>query len=399
MFSSTCRFEEADETYLPFAQSPEADAERRRIISSLNIEPSVFCHAFSAPPVFTISRLCPEVKVANTFIHVESQDPDEFVAHRSASSPPKVFKVISSSQQQQSEAVRPEANHVASAEHVGLESPGRSSTQQQQQQQHQQQQQNQQQKMQAHQRSQCRPCSFQSAKADSCRLGDDCQLCPSYAQKANNNNNNTDHSKRQQKLIKITDHSKQPEHNSKTRSDSQQTVIWNTLRFSMIRKNLGKHDRRKRLRGEKRQLLAARCSEQQGGESSSPEALQTWATEKPRSLPFAPPGARFLTTWPSAWMSTFAEEVQPQIIAEKVHPQRHLEPRAGSSGYQRTTKGANASRAHGSPQREAAIAAWFAARREGAEAEGGSRGKETRKFQGAEAEGGSSPYFPATTDY
>ncbi|CAE8610196.1 unnamed protein product [Polarella glacialis] len=405
MFSSTCRFEEADETYLPFAQSPEAEAERRRIISSLNIEPSVFCNAFSAPPVFTLSRPSPEVKVANTFIHVESQDPDEFVAHRSASSPPKVFKLISSPKQQQSEAVRPEANQggVASAEHAGFESPGRSSTQQQQQQQQQQeqQQQNQQQKMQAHQRSQCRPCSFQSAKADSCRLGDDCQLCPSYAQKAkrannNNNNNNTDHN-----------HSKQPEHNSKTRSDSQQTVIWNTLRFChlctyedfMHKKNAGKHDRRKRLRGEKRQLLAARCSEQQGGESSSPEALQTWATEKPRSLPFAPPGARFLTTWPSAWMSTFAEEVQPQIIAEKVHPKRYLEPRAGSSGYQRTTKGANASRAHGSPQREAAIAAWFAARREGAEAEGGSRGKETRKFQGAEAEGGSSPYFPATTDY
>ncbi|CAE8606157.1 unnamed protein product, partial [Polarella glacialis] len=84
MFSSACRF--ADETYLPF------------------------------------------VKVANTFIHVRCQDPDAFVARRSASSPPKIFKVISSSEQQQSDAVRPEANQgvVASAEHVGLESPGRS---------------------------------------------------------------------------------------------------------------------------------------------------------------------------------------------------------------------------------------------------------------------------------
>mmetsp|Transcript_88483 Transcript_88483/g.159527 ORF Transcript_88483/g.159527 Transcript_88483/m.159527 type:complete len:202 (+) Transcript_88483:96-701(+) len=147
MFSSTCRFEEADETYLPFAQSPEADAERRRIISSLNIEPSVFCYAFNAPPIFTLSRLFPEVKVANTFIHVKSQDPDAFVARRSASSPNKMFKVISpSKQQQQSEAVRPEANQggVASAEHVGLESPGRSSTQQQHQHQHQYQQQRQQ---------------------------------------------------------------------------------------------------------------------------------------------------------------------------------------------------------------------------------------------------------------
>ncbi|CAE8639734.1 unnamed protein product [Polarella glacialis] len=129
------------------------------------------------------SRLFPEVEVANTFIHVKSQDPDEFVARRSGSSPPKMFKVISFSKQpqQESEAVRPEANQggVASAEHVGFESPGRSSTQQQQQrQQHQQQQQqNQQQKMQTHQRGQCRPCSFQSVKADNCRLGDDCQFC------------------------------------------------------------------------------------------------------------------------------------------------------------------------------------------------------------------------------
>ncbi|CAE8733931.1 unnamed protein product, partial [Polarella glacialis] len=112
--------------------------------------------------------------VANTFIYVESQEPDAFVARRSASSPPKIFKVISSSkQQQQKEAVHTETNHggVASAEHVGSESPSRSSIQQQQQQK------TQQQKLQAHQRGQCRPCSFQSARADSCRLGDDCQFC------------------------------------------------------------------------------------------------------------------------------------------------------------------------------------------------------------------------------
>ncbi|CAE8628306.1 unnamed protein product [Polarella glacialis] len=243
MLSSTCRFEEAAETYLPFARSPEANVERLRFISSLNIEPSVFCYAFNAPPIFTLSRLFPEVKVANTFIHVKSQDPDAFVACRSASSPPKIFKVISSSKQQQSDAVRPEANQggVASAEHLGLESPGRLSIQQQQQQQNQQQQQDQQQKMQAHQRGQCRPCSFQKTRADSCRLGDDCQFCHLC-----------------------------------------------TYEDFMQKKNAGKHDRRKRLRGEKRLLLKAQCSEQQGGESSTPEALQTWATEKPRSLPLAP---------------------------------------------------------------------------------------------------------------
>ncbi|CAE8589226.1 unnamed protein product [Polarella glacialis] len=126
MFSSTCRFEEADETYMPFVRSPEADVERLRFISSLHIEPSVFCYSSLSPPIFTLSRLFPEVKVANTFIHVKSRDPDAFVARRSASSPPKIFKVISFSKQQQSEAVRPEANQggVASAEHVGLESPG-----------------------------------------------------------------------------------------------------------------------------------------------------------------------------------------------------------------------------------------------------------------------------------
>ncbi|CAE8619752.1 unnamed protein product [Polarella glacialis] len=40
MFSSTCRFEEADETDLPFIQSPEAVVERLRIISSLSMEGS-----------------------------------------------------------------------------------------------------------------------------------------------------------------------------------------------------------------------------------------------------------------------------------------------------------------------------------------------------------------------
>ncbi|CAE8604543.1 unnamed protein product [Polarella glacialis] len=218
--------------------------------------------------------------MANTFSHVRSQDPDAFVARRSASSPPKIIKVISSSKQQESEAVRPETNQggVASAEHVGLESPGRSSTQQEQQQQHQhQQQQNQLQKVQAHQSGQCRPCSFHLFKADSCRLGDDCQYCHLC-----------------------------------------------TYQDFMQKKKAGKHDGRKRLRGKKRLLLKAQCSEQQGGESSNPDALQTWATEKPRSLPLAPPGARFLTTWPSAWLSTIAEEVQPQIIAEKVHPRRYL---------------------------------------------------------------------------
>ncbi|CAE8592356.1 unnamed protein product [Polarella glacialis] len=282
MLSSTCRFEEADETYLPFARSPEANVERLRLMSSLNIEPSVFCYAFNAPPIFTLSRLFPEVKVANTFIHVKPQDPDACVARRSPSSTPKIFKVISSSKQQQSEAVLPEANQggVASAEHVGLESPSRSSTQQQQQQHQQQQQQNQQQKMQAHQRGQCMPCSFQKTRADSCRLGDDCQFCHLC-----------------------------------------------TYEDFMQKNRAVKHDRRKRLRGEKRLLRKAQCREQQGGESSSPEALQTWATEMPRSLPLAPPGARFLTTWPSAWLSTIAEEVQPQIIAEKVHPKRYLEPR------------------------------------------------------------------------
>ncbi|CAE8613242.1 unnamed protein product [Polarella glacialis] len=181
------------------------------------------------------SRLFPEVEVANTFIHVKSQDPDEFVARRSGSSPPKMFKVISFSKQpqQESEAVRPEANQggVASAEHVGFESPGRSSTQQQQQrQQHQQQQQqNQQQKMQTHQRGQCRPCSFQSVKADNCRLGDDCQFCHLC-----------------------------------------------TYEDFMQKKNAGKHERRKRLRGEKRLLLQALFSEQRdGGESSSPEAAES----------------------------------------------------------------------------------------------------------------------------
>ncbi|CAE8620243.1 unnamed protein product [Polarella glacialis] len=40
MFYSTCRFGEADETDLPFIQSPEAVVERLRIISSLSMEGS-----------------------------------------------------------------------------------------------------------------------------------------------------------------------------------------------------------------------------------------------------------------------------------------------------------------------------------------------------------------------
>ncbi|CAE8644323.1 unnamed protein product, partial [Polarella glacialis] len=44
------------------------------------------------------------------------------------------------------------------------------------------------------------------------------------------------------------------------------------------------------------------------------KALQTLAVEEPRSLPLAPPGARFLTTWPSVRPSTIAEEVKPQIM-------------------------------------------------------------------------------------
>ncbi|CAE8733929.1 unnamed protein product, partial [Polarella glacialis] len=161
------------------------------------------------------------VKVANTFIHIDFEDPDAAVARRSASCPPKLIKKISFSmqqqqqqQQQQKVAFRPAANQgaVASAEHVG----------QQQQQQHQQQ------KLQAHQRGQCRPCSFQSARADSCRLGDDCQFCHLC-----------------------------------------------TYEDFMQKKNAGKHDRRKRLRGEKRLLLKAQCSEQQGGQSSSPEAAES----------------------------------------------------------------------------------------------------------------------------
>ncbi|CAE8619619.1 unnamed protein product, partial [Polarella glacialis] len=185
----------ADETYLPFAPSPEANVERLRFISSLHIEPSVFCYAFNAPPIFTPSRRFSEVKMANTFSHVRSQDPDAFVARRSASSPPKIIKVISSSKQQESEAVRPEANQggvapikAASAGHVAS--------------------------------SVSKPTAAASA----------------------------------------------------------------TTASSAIYKKAGKHDGRKRLRGEK----------------------------------------RFLTTWPSKWLSTIAEEVQPQIIAEKVHPKRYL---------------------------------------------------------------------------
>ncbi|CAE8714402.1 unnamed protein product [Polarella glacialis] len=46
MFSSTCRFEETDETDLPFARSPETVAERLRVISSLNIEGSRLPHYY-----------------------------------------------------------------------------------------------------------------------------------------------------------------------------------------------------------------------------------------------------------------------------------------------------------------------------------------------------------------
>ncbi|CAE8646329.1 unnamed protein product, partial [Polarella glacialis] len=101
-----------------------------------------------------LNRLFPEVKVANTFIHVEFEDVGAAVARRSQSCPPRLFKVISSSKQQpqpqpqqQKEAGRPEAKQesVASAKHVGLASPSRLSAEQ---------------KLQVHQRGLCRPCSF-----------------------------------------------------------------------------------------------------------------------------------------------------------------------------------------------------------------------------------------------
>ncbi|CAE8733932.1 unnamed protein product [Polarella glacialis] len=90
-----------------------------------------------------LNKLFPEVKVANTFIHVESEDVGAAVARRSQSCPPRLFKVISSSKQQpqpqpqpqpqqQKEAGRPEAKQesVASAKHVGLASPSRLSAEQ-----------------------------------------------------------------------------------------------------------------------------------------------------------------------------------------------------------------------------------------------------------------------------
>mmetsp|Transcript_21416 Transcript_21416/g.34255 ORF Transcript_21416/g.34255 Transcript_21416/m.34255 type:complete len:131 (-) Transcript_21416:52-444(-) len=48
MFSSACRFEEVDETDLPCARSPEAVAERLRIISSLSIEGSRLPNYYNA---------------------------------------------------------------------------------------------------------------------------------------------------------------------------------------------------------------------------------------------------------------------------------------------------------------------------------------------------------------
>ncbi|CAE8628658.1 unnamed protein product [Polarella glacialis] len=188
-----------------------------------------------------LSRLFPEVKVVNTFINVDSQDPDAFVERGTASCPPTIFnkninKNINSNettistttttsskqqqyqqQQQRKEAVRTEANQggVASAGHVGLESPSRWSIQRKKhQQRHKQQQLTQQQKLQAHQSGQCRPCSFHNARADSCRLGDDCQFCHLC-----------------------------------------------TYEDLMQKKNASKHDRRTRLRGEKR--LNAQSGKQQ----------------------------------------------------------------------------------------------------------------------------------------
>ncbi|CAE8588781.1 unnamed protein product [Polarella glacialis] len=66
MCSSTCRFEEADETDLPFVRSPEAAAERRSLISSLNIEPSFLCYAVEAPPGFE-NVAPPAVKAPQTW--------------------------------------------------------------------------------------------------------------------------------------------------------------------------------------------------------------------------------------------------------------------------------------------------------------------------------------------
>ncbi|CAE8605250.1 unnamed protein product [Polarella glacialis] len=122
------------------------------------------------------SQLFPGVKVVNTFIHVEHAQPDAIVARRSVSCPPELFKAITPSRA----AVRPEATQggVASAEHVGLVSPRRLSTEEQ---------------LQDHQLGQCRPYGFQSgsAKDTSCRLGDDCQSCQFCTHKDQVRNNNT----------------------------------------------------------------------------------------------------------------------------------------------------------------------------------------------------------------
>ncbi|CAE8599696.1 unnamed protein product [Polarella glacialis] len=250
MFSSACRFE-GTETDLPFARSPEADAEHRRLISSLNIEPSVFCHAFSAPPGFE-DVAPPAVKAPQTWA---TEEP------RSLPLAPPGARFL---------ATWPSATSLSTiAEEVQLQI---------------------------------------------------------MTHKNKNNNNNW--SLFAQSPEAVAERLRRISFLSIGGSRLHKYYNTSTATFSRFRKT--KTDlplaQSPKADAEHRRLISSlnigpsvfsyAFNAPPGFEDLAPLAVKALqrATQEPRSLPLALPGARFLTTWPSVSQSTI-EEVQPQINA------------------------------------------------------------------------------------
>jgi len=169
MFYSTCRFGEADETDLPFIQSPEAVVERLRIISSLSMEGSPLLKYYNTATA-TSSR-------------IRETETDLPLAQSASCRSRSVQFLKSASPQKESNnnnnnnnnsninnnkmEVLPAAGKDGStlrgdacAQQVSSPSglPAAEKTE-------------------AHRRGVCRPCGYFSMKADSCRQGDACDFC------------------------------------------------------------------------------------------------------------------------------------------------------------------------------------------------------------------------------
>ncbi|CAE8652938.1 unnamed protein product [Polarella glacialis] len=278
MFSSTCRFEEADETDLPFTQSPEAVAERLRIISSSSIEGS------RLPNYNTSITTFRRVKETETDLPLVRSPEAEAVAERQS--------LISSLNIEPSflcysDKAPPAFEDVALPAVIApLKAPQTWATEE--------------------------PRSLPLAPPGARFLA----TWPSATSLSTIAEEAVAERLRRISFLSIGGSRLHKYYNTSTATFSRFRKTKTDLPLAQSPKADAEHRRLISSLNIGPSVFSYAFNAPPGFEDLAPLAVKALqrATQEPRSLPLALPGARFLTTWPSVSQSTI-EEVQPQINA------------------------------------------------------------------------------------